>query len=366
MACRALPWANAAILLSLLVNTACFVAFSWRAQPRLIDAIQANSFVLQPAAPGSADRPEIGADVGDLRRLLAQFLGAQEADRTLAEFARQARQPPPDDSQPVSPAMVRVAERVLAGVIGAPSARNVVAIAMAAGGRDAEEIGRILDEASHAVQFSRELLQTTLDSLPQGVCVVDGESLLVAWNARSLDLLGLPGEAMAVGRPLADLLAQGRIDHHDPAWKRWHGARKGHEAVRVETRATGQRILALSGTPLAGGDYLLTLADVTELKQAEAVLTQDRAALEQRVDERTRALTEANIALERARRDAEQATGAQRRFVAAASHDLVQPMHAARLFIGNALLSTPRPSSARCWPRRTRPWKGRTACSRRC
>jgi PAS domain-containing protein len=196
-----LPWANAAILLSLLVNTACFVAFSWRAQPRLIDAIQANSFVLQPAAPGSADRPEIGADVGDLRRLLAQFLGAQEADRTLAEFARQARQPPPEDSQPVSPAMVRVAERVLAGVIGAPSARNVVAIAMAAGGRDAEEIGRILDEASHAVQFSRELLQTTLDSLPQGVCVVDGESLLVAWNARSLDLLGLPGEAMAVGRP---------------------------------------------------------------------------------------------------------------------------------------------------------------------
>jgi CheY-like chemotaxis protein/anti-sigma regulatory factor (Ser/Thr protein kinase) len=82
---------------------------------------------------------------------------------------------------------------------------------------------------------------------------------------------------------------------------------------------------------------------VTELKQAEAVLTQDRAALEQRVDERTRALTEANTALERARRDAEQATGAQRRFVAAASHDLVQPMHAARLFIGNALLSTPSP-----------------------
>jgi PAS domain-containing protein len=227
--------------------------------------------------------------VGDLRRLLAQFLGAQEADRTLAEFARQARQPPPDDSQPVSPAMVRVAERVLAGVIEAPSARNVVAIAMAAGGRDAEEIGRILDEASHAVQFSRELLQTTLDSLPQGVCVVDGESLLVAWNARSLDLLGLPGEAMAVGRPLADLLAQGRIDHHDPAWKRWHGA-QGTRGGKGGNPCHGPADPALSGTPLAGGDYLLTLADVTELKQAEAVLTRDRAALEQRVDERTRAL----------------------------------------------------------------------------
>lgn len=107
------------------------------------------------------------------------------------------------------------------------------------GWRDAEEIGRILDQASHAVQFSRELLQTTLDSLPQGVCVVDGESLLEAWNACSLDLLGLPGEAMAVGRPLADLLAQGRIDHHDPAWQRWQRAQKGHQAVRVKTRATG-------------------------------------------------------------------------------------------------------------------------------
>jgi CheY-like chemotaxis protein len=82
---------------------------------------------------------------------------------------------------------------------------------------------------------------------------------------------------------------------------------------------------------LAGGDYLMTLTDISDLKQAEQVL-------ERRVDERTRALTIANAAMEAARRDAEQATGTQRRFVAAASHDLVQPLHAARLFIGNALL----------------------------
>lgn len=340
----AMPWANAAIALSLMANSLCFVVFSLRAQPRLIDAIQANSFVLQSAAPGQGGRPEIGASVADLRRLLAQFLGRAEADRTLDQFARQARSLPPDDAQPVSAAMVRAAERVLAGVIGASSARNVVAIAMAVGGRDAEEIGRILDEASHAVQFSRELLQTTLDSLPQGVCVLDGEGLLVAWNARSLDLLGLPAKAVsvgavAVGRPLADLLALAEIDRLDPAWREWRAGQASRRAMQADMRPASGRMLSLAGKPLAGGDYLLTLADVTDLKQAERVLTQDRTMLEQRVEERTRALTEANAALEQARRDAEQATGAQRRFVAAASHDLVQPMHAARLFIGNAMLA---------------------------
>ncbi|WP_179504985.1 MULTISPECIES: ATP-binding protein [unclassified Sphingomonas] len=319
---------NLAIFASLLINTACFIAFSLGARPRLIDEIQANRFVLDPVAVDERGGHDIGASVGDLRRLLEQFIGVAETQRTLADFHAQSRRTIAPDAAPVSPALVRAGERVLAGVIGAPSARNVVAIAMAQGGRDAEEIGRILDEASHAVQFSRELLQTTLESLPQGVCVLDAEGQLVVWNAQYMALMGIPPDTVAVGRSHGGLLAAaGLAQMQGPAM----------QAKTEITRADG-RVLAVSRKVIAGGDVLLTVDDVTEIKRAQAILTQDRSVLEKRVDERTRALTHANSALEEARRAAEQATRAQRRFVAAASHDLVQPMHAARLFIGNATL----------------------------
>jgi len=317
---------NLAIVASLLVNTLCFVGFSLAARPRLIDEIQANSFVLDPVALTERGGHDLGASVGDLRRLLEQFIGTAETERMLATFHATARRPVAGDDAPVSPALVRAGERVLAGVIGAPSARNVVAIAMAQGGRDADEIGRILDEASHAVQFSRELLQTTLESLAQGVCVLDADGLLVVWNAQYLALMGIPVEAVAVGRDHAALLAAAGVGNI------------GEVPMPGEIVRADGRILAISRRQIAGGDVLLTLDDVTEIKRAQAILTQDRSALERRVDERTRALTHANSALEEARRAAEQATRAQRRFVAAASHDLVQPMHAARLFIGNATM----------------------------
>lgn len=332
---------EAAVAISLMANVACFVGFSWSAEPRLIDQIQANSFVAGPSGPAPAPRRAIEATMHDLRRLLAQFLGEAEAARALADIARDARRRPDDADAAVSPQMVRAAERVLAGVIGAPSARNVVAIAIAAGEHDAAAIARILDEAGDAVHFSRELLQTTLESLPQGVCVIDSGALIVAWNAPFLGFMGLDPGAVHVGAPLPELLEAGRRPGAREAFDRWRGA-QSRSIPMAEEGPLGEgaetRVFSLTGRSLPGGDYLMTLADITELKRAEQVLTQNQEALEARVEERTRELTQANAALESARALAEAATGVQRRFVAAASHDLVQPMHAARLFIGNALL----------------------------
>ena len=310
-----------------MVNIACYVGFSLLARPRLIDLIQAGSFVAAADPARDSGRLAIDASLGDLRRLLRQFLGEEEAGRAVLDIAMAARRGAIGDDQPVSPNMVRAAERVLAGVIGAPSARNVVAIALASGERDATEIGRLLDEAGHAVHFSRELLQTTLESLPQGVCVVDDGARVVAWNARFFALLGLGNQALHMGRSLEDALAQ--AGEAAMAATGWRAAQATGKALAQELAPGDGRVVSLAGRALAGGDYLLILTDITEQKQAEQML-------ESRVEERTAALNEA-------RRQAEQASGAQRRFVAAASHDLVQPMHAARLFIGNALLSADDP-----------------------
>lgn len=333
---------DSAIWFSLMINCALYVVVSARTAPRLIDMIQANSFVLTPDPMQARDGPLIKATISDLRNLLSQFLGSAEADKALREFASDARRGNLSDGDPVSPALARSAERQLAGVIGASSARNVVAIAISAGSQDAEEISRILDEAGHAVHFNRELLQTTLDSLPQAVSVFDRDLALVAWNAAFLRLLALSVDEVHIGKSVLELVRHSTQSLEASDIRRHlslsaQAARTG-SVVDVEHLVGEARMVHFSGRPLGSRDYLFTIADVSALRAAEQVLTRSEAELKALVEERTEELVSTNLALAQAKQVAEQATGAQRRFVAAASHDLVQPLHAARLFIGNALV----------------------------
>jgi CheY-like chemotaxis protein/two-component sensor histidine kinase len=59
--------------------------------------------------------------------------------------------------------------------------------------------------------------------------------------------------------------------------------------------------------------------------------------LERRVRERTRELTRLNTELERAKAEADVANVSKTRFVAAASHDVLQPLNAARLYVTSLL-----------------------------
>lgn len=320
------------ILASLALNTGLYVLFSWLAKPRLIDTIQAASFVDSNGAHDlrMVERSAPHATIGDVRRLLTRFLGDEEAQRALRDLKFGSLTPDLAEDRPAGAALVHAAERVLAGVIGAPSARNVVSIALASDPPDTREIGRLLDDAAHAVHFSRELLQATLESMAQGVSVIDSEMRLVAWNASYLRLMELSVEQVYVGKPLTDLLGAGEQPGLPTIIHDRLGAMARRDPFQTEVLLAGQRVVQISGSRLGLHDYLTTFADITDLKQAQMVLAQSNEELEQRVRERTAELAEAM-------QIAEQATGAQRRFVAAASHDLVQPLHAARLFIGNAL-----------------------------
>jgi CheY-like chemotaxis protein len=69
-----------------------------------------------------------------------------------------------------------------------------------------------------------------------------------------------------------------------------------------------------------------TFTDVTDYKKVESELREIAETLEMRVEERTEQLRQAKL-------EAEQANHSKTKFVAAASHDLLQPMNAARLFV---------------------------------
>jgi Na+/proline symporter/signal transduction histidine kinase len=97
------------------------------------------------------------AQVADLVQLVGRFLG--EAP-TRAAFAEEARQRNRDPATLAADAeTVRLAERLLAGAIGSASARVMVASVVHEEPIGTEEVMRILDETSQAIEYSRRLEQ---------------------------------------------------------------------------------------------------------------------------------------------------------------------------------------------------------------
>ena len=102
--------------------------------------------------------------------------------------------------------------------------------------------------------------------------------------------------------------------------------------------------------------FFVMIRDITERRRTAMALQQAYQNLEQRVRERTSELTDLNQQLRQeigerktiesrlreAKREAEQANLSKTKFLAAVSHDLLQPLNAARLFTG-ALLDQPMP-----------------------
>jgi len=320
------------VFLSLAVNAAIYVGVSKMVTPRLIDRVQARAFVdrLSPDWRERNTAPS-GASVSDLKTLVARFVGDAGAERAFAAFARETGQVF-KDGDPADAGLARAAERMLAGAVGASSARRVISAALAGGGRAPEDVVRMLDEASQAVQFNRELLQATLDNIDQGVSVVDADLRLIAWNARYIDLFDLPAGFVHVGQPIAAVYRlnaeRGEVPGSDiDPWveRRLEALRRREPHVHERVQPNG-RVIRSTGTPMSGGGYVTSYTDITQLRRAAQALEEANEQLEARVADRTERLEEA-------RRTAEDATASKTRFLAAASHDLLQPLHAARLFI---------------------------------
>jgi len=324
-------------LLALGGNVIVLVGLSLLGRISLRERMAATQFV-RPALPQVPQRTVGSARVGDVLAIAERIVGGVAAEAALREHSMQTLRPLPRHTDPADRGLMQHMERVLAGAIGASSARLMFTHALGGRGLAAEEVAELLDETSQELRFSRQLLHATMENVAQGISVADSEARLVAWNSRYLEMFEYPADMVRIGRPVADLIRWnalrgefGDTDPEEQIRKRIAHLRAGTRYVIQRTRRNG-RVYEMRGQPMPDGGYVTTYTDITEFKHNEQQLLEAKQTLEQRVSARTQELSIALAAEAEAKLAAEQANSTKTRFVAAASHDLLQPLNAARLF----------------------------------
>ncbi|MBX2868729.1 MAG: hybrid sensor histidine kinase/response regulator [Acidiferrobacterales bacterium] len=327
-----LPPLTHGVFWSLLLNAAGIIIGSVRYTPSLIDKIQASIFlhsspVEQEIGVGRSEQTV--ACIKDARTLCESIVGEKSAADIFRRHESNTEPLNPDD--PVSPQLVRDIERVIASVIGASSARHVVAQTLLGEDISAEDLVLLMDETSQAITFNRELLQAGFENITQGISVIDSEQRLVAWNNRYIELFDYPNDFLYVGMPVEDLIrfnaergecGPGDVEQH--VTKRMTHLTAGQPHSYQRQRKNG-RYIKSQGNPMPGGGFVTSFTDTTQTVAAEALLRKVNEELEMRVADRTRDLEQLNKRLQ-------QVTEGKTQFLAAASHDLLQPINAARLF----------------------------------
>ncbi|WP_417659848.1 PAS-domain containing protein [Pseudidiomarina sp.] len=321
---------SSGVLASLGANLVIYIVFSWLIKANSVEQQQHRLFT-----DPTGGHPELyqhqAISWGRLRQLLARFFDSIELERLSERLNHDLTTAPADELVPGT-LLARI-ERELSAVIGSAASRILLDTVTQQPTVPIAQVVTWATEASQLYKFNRELLQASVENIPQGISVIDQDLRLVAWNHRYVEVFQYPPGFLQAGMPVADLLrynakrglinADANSDLDDEVDKRINYLRQG-SAYRYQ-RQQGDHVIELQGAPMPGGGFVTTYTDITELVQAQRALEKVNIELEQRVADRTAQLLEAKQAEERAHQS-------KSRFFAAVSHDLMQPFNAATLF----------------------------------
>lgn len=124
-----------------------------------------------------------------------------------------------------------------------------------------------LDQASEALLYNQDILQTALSQMDQGVAVFDSSDRLAIWNRRFPQSSGPAGEQVGqVGYPLRDIIdllaERGTISEDDTA----------NMMARIQTFDTpfslvlrnGERVIEIRSNAMPDQGIVATFTDMTE------------------------------------------------------------------------------------------------------
>ncbi|MBV9562966.1 MAG: PAS-domain containing protein [Bradyrhizobium sp.] len=328
------------VLWSLALNLLTYVALSLARRPSAIERLQADLFVrgdLAPIAP-TFRRWRSTITVQDIQNTVAQYLGPDRARHSFEAFAasHHARL---DPTAPADIELLQHAEHLIASSIGAASSRLVMSLLLRKRTVSAKAALKLLDDSHAALHFSREILQTALNHVRQGIAVFDADLHLMCSNRQFGEILGLPLHLVQIGIPLHEILeVMGEIgppgsEDQQALIERRLAAYTAEGEPYLERLPDRHMVVEVRSNRMPDGGLVITFTDVTASFEAAEALERVNATLEKRVRDRTEELTRLNSELALAKSTAEEASISKTRFLAAASHDILQPLNAARLYV---------------------------------
>ena len=228
------------VLLSLAVNIACYVGCSLSRRPTAIERVQADVFVpstlapiLAPMAPSFRLR-RASVTVEELIATVARYLGEERTRESFASFAASRR----ISLEPQAEAdfqLLQYGEYLLASAIGAASSRLVLSLLLRKRTVSTKAALKLLDDANAAIHYNREILQTALDHVRQGIAVFDKDLNLVCWNRQFGEIFDLPHGLTRVGIALGEILRY--IAQHGDEQEHRCLDRRAHRQIYLRGRA---------------------------------------------------------------------------------------------------------------------------------
>ncbi len=354
------PFANALIssttlatLLGLSVNILMLFLVSKISRPSIQEQSQIEHFIERPNIDKKLPINQGKINAKELSLLVTRFVGSKKSEQCFTEF-NQKYDPQTTDKQIYNEAIIFHTENTLAKVMGSASARLVISFAIAGKDMALDEVAQIVEGASsQRIEFSRSVLSSAIENTNEGISVIDSNLNMVAWNKPYLELFNYPEELIYIGSPIKDLIKfnlKNRPEYTHSlnlqVERRLQFFREGSKHSVERMQPNGQ-IIRIEGNPIPDGGFVMIFTDITVYKQAEQLLKEENLDLESVVLERTKKLEDAYKKLEQsnkelaiAREKAEQAHLKKSQYLKACSHDLMQPLSAARLFSSTLAMSS--------------------------
>ncbi|WP_068458768.1 MULTISPECIES: PAS domain-containing hybrid sensor histidine kinase/response regulator [unclassified Oleiphilus] len=337
------------VLVSLGINIAVTWLVSRVDRTTLADRIQASTFT-QIELQKPVGENDSAIKIGDLKELANQFAGARIADRIFEPESINPEETSPEE-------LIETVRRALSGIAGVASA-NAMIDGLRSGNKIAvEDVVSMFGETTKALRFNQEILFSSFENISSGISVVNDDLNIVAWNRRYEEMFNYPKNMLKIGTPVSELVQfnahrglLGAGDIELLVHKRLEHLKNGKPYRVVREHHDGQ-VIEIKGTPLPDGGYVTTYDDISDFIRIQNELELSNQNLEKRVESRTEEINRINqdlvheielrkgmeTALLEAKSQAETANATKSRFLALASHDILQPLNAAQLYVTSLL-----------------------------